>query len=218
MERRTIVRTLRALRRRKRWSQTRTGRAIGISQSEMSRWECGDLATCSVEELEKWARAVGADLTLDLRVNGVRPLTDAAHARLQNLVAEALRAAGWIVEPEVSFNQYGDRGRIDLLAYHPERRILLVIEIKTRLVDSQEVLGALDVKRRTAILLAKERGWSVDATVPAIVFSENRTIRRRVADHEALFAGFNLRGRSALSWLRDPDGSAPAGILVHWRV
>ena len=32
----------------------------------------------------------------------------------------------WIVEPEVSFSIYGERGVIDILAWHPTSRILLL--------------------------------------------------------------------------------------------
>lgn len=214
MERRTIVRVLRVLRRRKHWSQRKLGRDLGISQAQMSRRERGVLGGCTIPDLEAWSTALGAHLMLDLRVDGERPLTDARHAELQNWLVGVLRAAGWIVDAEVSFNHYGDRGRIDILAFHPSLRLLLVVEIKTQLVDAQDVLGRLDVKRRVASKLAAERGWSPMTTTPALVFREDSTTRRRVAAHEALFARYALRGRSAMAWLRHPWQPAPSGILV----
>ena len=213
MERRTIARALRALRRRKRWSQRQVGERLGISQSEMSRWERGSLDRCSLAEVEQWATALNAHLRLDLRVDGERPLTDARHAMVQSWLIELLRAAGWVVEAEPSFNHYGDRGRIDVLAYHPGLRILLVVEIKTWLDDVQDLLGRLDVKRRIAPNMAAERGWSVAAVVPAIVLRENRTTRRRLSTHEPMFASFELRARAATAWLRRPRQPVPAGIL-----
>ena len=214
MERRTIARSLRALRRRRRWSQRRLGDVLGISQTEVSRRERSALESCTVAAVEQWATALGAHLVLDLRVDGERPLTDAAHAEMQNWLAGVLRGAGWLVEPEVSFNHYGDRGRIDLLAFHPGQRILLVIEIKTRLFDAQDVIGRLDVKRRVAPLLVRQRGWSPSTVLPALVFREDSTTRRRLAAHEALFASYSVRGRTALAWLRHPRQPVPAGMLI----
>lgn len=48
--------------------------------------------------------------------------------------------------PEVSFSIYGERGVIDLLAWHGPSRTLLVIELKTEVVDAAEMLGVLDRK------------------------------------------------------------------------
>jgi hypothetical protein len=158
--------------------------------------------------------ALNGHLILDLRVDGERPLTDLNHAAIQNWLVARLRAWGWVVEAEPSFNHFGDRGRIDALAFHPQRRILLVIEIKTRLDDVQDLIGRLDVKRRIAPIMATQRGWASTAVVPAIVVAEGRTARRRIAAHDALFAAFSLRARAAVAWLRTPQGPIPSGILL----
>lgn len=214
MERRTMVRALRAVRRRKGWSQRQLGQRLGVSRSEMSRRETRALENCSVEQLEQWATVLSAHLILDLRVDGERPLTDARHAEVQNWLAAALREDGWIVEAEPSFNHYGDRGRIDILAFHPALRVLLVVEIKTAIEDAQELLGRLDVKRRIAPAMARERGWQVAAVTAAIVVREGSTARRRIEAHGALFASYTLRGRSATAWLRHPRLPVPSGILM----
>lgn len=214
MERRTVVRALRAIRRRKRWSQRRLADELGISKSEMSRWETASLENCSALELERWANGLNAHLTLDLRIDGERPLTDARHAEIQNWLVVLLRTSGWAVEPEVSFNHYGDRGRVDVLAFHPAQGILLVVEIKTRLEDVQDLLGRLDVKRRVAPVMARERGWRPSGAVPAIVIIEGRTTRRRIAAHEALLANFTMRARAAVTWIRQPREPVPTGLLL----
>ncbi|MGI8999503.1 MAG: hypothetical protein ACR2GO_07340, partial [Candidatus Limnocylindria bacterium] len=157
---------------------------------------------------------LGAYLSVELRVSGERPLSDARHAALQNYCAARLRRDGWTVETETSFNHYGDRGRVDVLAFHPTLRILLVIEIKTRIQDVQDLLGRLDVKKRVAPMLARDRGWEVAAIVPALIVREDRTSRRRVTEHTALFAVHSLRARAARAWLRHPLLPAPRGILL----
>lgn len=111
---------------------------------------------------------------------------------------------GWLVRVEVSFNRYGERGRIDLLAWHPATRVLLVVEIKTDLVDTQALLGAMDLRVRVAPAVVRSFGWDVQRVVPAIIFLEDRTTRRRLAAVDTLFDRYALRGRAAISWLRDP--------------
>jgi transcriptional regulator with XRE-family HTH domain len=214
MEKGGIARLLRAVRRQRRWTQRQLAAKLGISQQWLSDLERGQLMGCSLALLDRWAAALGGTLLLDVRIAGPRPLTDARHAAIQNWLAAMLRQHGWLVDIEPSFNQYGDRGRIDILAFHPNRGVLLVVEIKTELRDVQDLIGRLDVKQRIARQLATERGWEWKVVVPAIVLREDRTIRRRVADHPALFARFVLRARAARAWLRDPRGPFPSGILL----
>lgn len=154
-----MARLLRRIRRRKRWTQAALRARLGISQSELSRRERHDLGTCTLDELDAWTSALGARLTIELRVEGERPLTDERHARLQDWLVGRLRESGWIVEAEVSLNHYGDRGRIDVLAYHPTARVVLVIKVKSRIEDVQDLLGRLDIKMRIARILAEDRGW-----------------------------------------------------------
>jgi DNA-binding XRE family transcriptional regulator len=205
--------TLKTLRRRKRWSQAALGRELGVSQQQVSRLE-HDVRKVRMGLLERWTTELGGYLHLEVRVSGERALTDAAHAALQNSMAAALRDFGWIVEPEVSFNHFGDRGRVDLLATHRARGILLVVEVKSRILDVQDILGRLDVKTRVARGLAAQLGWRVNAVVPMLVVREDRTSRRRVAEHDALFARFELRGRAARAWIRATPPTIPRGILL----
>ena len=214
MEKRTVTRLLRSLRKQRRWTQRQLAEKLGISQQWMSGLERGGLDGCSVDLLERWSAALNAALVLELRVAGPRPLTDRRHAAIQNWLAGTLRQHGWVVDVESSFNNYGDRGRIDVLAFHPGRQILLVVEIKTEVRDVQDLIGRLDVKQRVARQLATDRGWEVAAIVPAIVLREDRTIRRRITGHPALFARFRLRARAARAWLRLPGAPIPSGILL----
>jgi hypothetical protein len=101
-----------------------------------------------------------------------------------------------------------------VLAYHPTLHFLLVVEIKTRLPDAQDVLGRLDVKRRVGPIVARERGWKVAAVVPMLLVKEGSTARRRLTAHSALFASFSLRARAAMAWLRQPRPPVPSGMLV----
>lgn len=140
-------------------------------------------------------------------------LRDADHSSTAEAVSRLLAARGWHVVPEASFNRYGDRGRIDLLAFHPATCIVLVIEIKTVIVDVQDLLGSLDVKVRVGAGVARTHGWEPADVAPALIVADSRTNRRRVAAHERLFARLDLRGAAALRWLRGPTPSA-GGLLL----
>jgi hypothetical protein len=187
---------------------------LKVSQSELSRRERGSLEDCSVAEVERWGAALGAHISIDVRIDGERPLLDQRHVRLQSWIAGMLRHHGWSVHVEHSFNHYGDRGRVDVLASHPTDHALLVVEVKTRIHDVGDILGRLDVKRRVAPMLAREQSWPATAIVPMLLILEHRTNRRRIVDHATVFANFTLRARAATAWLRRPDGPAPTGILL----
>ncbi|MDQ3880838.1 MAG: helix-turn-helix transcriptional regulator [Chloroflexota bacterium] len=185
------------------------------SRSLVSTLERGRVRQLRVSTVVQIAEAVGIPLGWDVvwRRTELAEMRDAHHAALQNAVKRSLERSGWHVRAEVSFNRYGERGRVDLLAYEPVSRVILVVEIKTAFVDAQELLGSLHVKQRLAREMAREIGWRADGVVPAIVFPSNTTIRRRVAAHASLFRGFGLRGVHALAWLRRPSGT-PDGVLL----
>jgi hypothetical protein len=122
-------------------------------------------------------------------------------------------AHDWSVRAEATFSRYGQRGSIDLLAFHPGSRILLVVEIKTVVSDVQGLLRPIDVKVRLAGEVAVNRGWRPDTVVAASIISEDTTSRRRIAQHSAPFGRFALRGHAAARWLRQPTGE-PSGLLM----
>lgn len=141
-------------------------------------------------------------------------LRDATHASLQAVWKLRLERWGWQVWVEVSFNHYGDRGRIDLLAWHPVHRLALVVEVKSELDDAQALLGGLDVKCRVAPIVMRRLGIGpVAAVVPFVVLGDGSTSRDRLRRLAPLFSRFTVRGRAAFSWLRRPLG-VPAGLLA----
>jgi hypothetical protein len=116
---------------------------------------------------------------------------------------------------EVSFNRFGDRGRIDLLAWKPARQILLLVEVKTEIADAQGLLGGMDVKARVAPHVARSLGLAPPrVVVPLLLVAEGTTNRDRVRRLAPLFARYTRRGRSAVTWLRRPEEEAPLGMLV----
>ena len=107
------------------------------------------------------AAALGGTISCRLlwHGEGLDRLLDAAHASLLDKTLSSLHTAGWQTATEVTFNVRGERGSIDILAFHEATGSLLVIEIKSVVPDLQGMLGTLDRKVRVAAEIARERGW-----------------------------------------------------------
>jgi transcriptional regulator with XRE-family HTH domain len=215
-----IGRAIRVLRHRRGWRQRDLSDRSGVSQNVISQLELGQASRHRVETIRDVLSEFGAGLEIGVRWGGrgdLPDLLDADHAWLQQHWVALLRAAGWETWPEASFSHYGERGIIDVLGFHPRTRTLNVSEIKTGIWDVGDVLGRLDVKSRNAIWVARQRSWQPLHVIPSLVLLDGRTARRRVADHEALFAPFDLRGRVATGWLKRPDRAA-SGLLAFIRM
>lgn len=207
---------VRALRKRRGWRQQDLADRLRCSRELISRIENDRLENVPFGRIQSCVDEIGAFLRIDLQWRGERlaRLIDARHAALQNRFVELLEELGWVVRVEVSFNHYGDRGRIDILAWHPATRILAVVEIKSRMDNAEETLGRIDVKARLAREITAEFGWHAAQVVPMLVLAAGTTQRRHLAQHAALFGRFELRGRAALAWLRRPQLAQPPGVLL----
>lgn len=195
-----VGRTLRMVRIRRGWRQVDVGERARISASVVARQERGIVR--SADTLERHAAAL--DLRLDLRLGGrsgemVR-LADDEHAAIVELLARWFRAAALSVEVEASFSEWGERGRIDLLAFDSVSRTLVIVEVKTLLLDLQELLGAVNVRERLAPTIARRREWRADRVVTVLAVADAPATRAVVERHPSLFASFAVRrlGRRAI--------------------
>ena len=155
--------------------------------------ERGHLGSHSIDMIREVAAAldVRVDLMPRWRAGDLDRLLNRGHSALHESVARLFRdeLPAWVLAPEVSFAVYGERGVIDILAWHPGRRALLVIELKTDLADMNELVGTFDRKRRLARQIALERGWDPVSVSAWLIVVGSRTNRRRVAAHEAMLRG-----------------------------
>jgi transcriptional regulator with XRE-family HTH domain len=212
-----VPRAIRALRLKRGWRQSDLAARAACTRQVISRLETGRVDALKLRSLDAIVQALGGSLEVVVRWQGAAldRVLDAAHARLVETVVAQLQALGWETRVEVSFNHYGDRGRVDVLAYHQTSGTLLVVEVKSALGDVQDTLGRIDVKVRLGWLLADSVGWPRPrATLAALVLGDRRGARARVARHPAAFTRFPTRGRKALAWLRRPiPPPVPAGLL-----
>lgn len=204
-----VARLLRAIRLHLRLSQQSIADRAHVSQSVYSRAERGELDGMTLGSLDRIVSALGGKLLLEVRFRGGMGdrLVDAAHAALVDLVVGVLGRSGWRIELEFGFNVFGDRGSVDILAWHAATRTLLIVEVKSRFTDLQAMLLSLARKVRLVPDIArKELGWdalAVGRVVVAYGTTENRSI---MAAHSSTFdTAFPARAVAIRRWLRGPN-------------
>jgi hypothetical protein len=184
----------------------------------VSRFERGLLDGVSIPSMRQIAKALEVRIDLVPRWRGgeLDRMLNRDHAALHEAFARYLGAQpGWQIRPEVSFSVYGERGVIDVLAWHPARAAVLVVELKTQLVDVMDLISTMDRRRRLAPRIAAEIGWQPASVSALVVLTGNRTNRRRAVEHRTVLqAAFPSDGRRLAGWLRDPR--EPIAILAMW--
>ena len=201
---------LRALRIRRNWRQSDLAKVAGVSAATISRMERGHIGKLSLVTMRSVGAAVDTRLDLVPRWRGgdLDRLLNARHSAMHEAVARMFgEMPGWSVAAEVSFAVYAERGIVDVLAWHTATRTLLVVELKTELVDVQEVLGTLDRKRRLAPTIGRERGWVPAQVGVWLLLAESTTNRDRVRAHQAVLRGAYPAGALEMRrWLAAPAG------------
>jgi transcriptional regulator with XRE-family HTH domain len=198
---------------RRGWRQADLADAARVSQSTISNIELGRLDGTSFDTLRRVVKALDARLDIAVRWRGgeLDRLLSSRHAGLATAVATYLQRLGWDVAPEVSFAIYGERGSIDILAWHQPTSSLLVVEVKTELIDIHDTLTVLDRKIRLAPAIARNRGWRTSVAAAWLVIAEGSTNRHRVRQFQSLLrAALPAHGNSMAAWLREPSGRIAA--------
>jgi hypothetical protein len=157
------------------------------------------------------ALEIRIDLVPRWRGGELDRMLGAGHAALHETVARLLRSTPWALAPEVSFAIYGERGVIDILAFHPPTGALLVIELKTDLVDVQALVGAVDRYRRLATVVASQRGLEARSVSAWVVLRDTPANHRPLAAHATVLrTAFPDDGRRVRGWLERPVGTLAA--------
>jgi transcriptional regulator with XRE-family HTH domain len=203
-----IGRAARALRHRLGLRQVDVADRASLGHDVISRLERGRIEGLTVRTLRKVFAAFDAEMVLIVRWRGgeLDRILDRRHADLGELVVARLERLGWTVVPEVSFSHFGERGSIDVLAWDPATRTLLVIELKTELTSIEETIRRHDVKARLAGVVAKERlGWDPRQVARLLVLPDERTPRRQVERFaKVLLSAYPDRGQVVRDWLAGP--------------
>lgn len=205
---------LRAVRRRLGWRQLDVAARAGVSQRLVSLAETGQLEGLTLRSLRVIGRALEVRVPVEpfWRGGQLPRLLDGEHAALVNAVVAIMRRRGWQILLEYTFNHFGDRGSVDLVGWQPRHQALVLVEVKSRITDVQDLHAAIARKRRVVpMLLSEERGWRAVIIGQLLVVSEASAQRRLVARHDEIFsATFAQRGREARAWLAHPAGTLSA--------
>jgi transcriptional regulator with XRE-family HTH domain len=210
--------SFRAVRIRRGWRQSDLAKKAKVSSWLIRKIEHGQLEGVRLGSLRRVGNALEMYASIDVRWRGseLDRLLNARHSALHESVARYFSSLpGWVFEPEVSFAIYRDWGIVDILAWHAARQALLLIELKTAVIDVQESVGTFDRKRRLARQIAAGRGWRPRVIGAWLLIADSATNRRRVAAHrEMLRAAFPADGRTLRRWVREPDRDLRA--LSFW--
>ena len=203
-----VGRLIAAVRRHLGLRQQDVAQSADVDQKVVSLLERGLLARVSVDAFRRVCAALHIEPVLEVRWRGGLGdrLVDRGHARIVEAVLAELARWGWESVPEFTFNVFGERGSVDVLAWHPLTRTLLIVEIKTRLTDLQRLLMAMSRKLRLVPgEAARDRGWKPRAIGHVVVVQATRANRSIVASHRATFeATFPHQTAEVRRWLRKP--------------
>jgi transcriptional regulator with XRE-family HTH domain len=196
------------------WTQAELGDRAGFSQSFVSLVEHMSTPDLTFDSATRLLEAMGARLTIAVSAPFLadRELQrDPAHARCTSYVATRLKRDGWLTANEVEVGGDRSRGWIDILAYHPDHRLLMVIEIKTEIRDLGAIERTLGWYEREAWAAARRLGWRPRKVVGCLLLLATEMNEARISDNRAAFsAGFPIRA-TALRRIMSNDAPPPEG-------
>lgn len=192
------------------WSQRHLADQTGTSRSVVSRIERGEVPGLSILTASRLFEAMGARLEIGVEgpilASGPRQ-KDPAHARLSGYVVRRLRSAGWRTATEVEVGGDRSRGWIDVLAFHQESGVVLLIELKTEIHDLGAIERTLNWYRREAWAAARRLGWRprrVSSWLLLLATEANDS--RVIANRVSIDAGFPRRSRHFLEIISGTGG------------
>ncbi len=203
-----VGRIVRAIRTDRGLRQEDVAAPIDVDRSVMTDLEAGRLEAVSLRTARRLCGRLGIDLIVEARWRGgaVDRLLDRDHAAIVERVSRVLTAAGWQVELEFTFNEFGDRGSVDVLGWHPVDRALLIVEVKSTFTDLQAMLMTLSRKVRVVPkVAARERGWDRRSLGRILVVIGTSRNRRVVGSHRSVFdATFPSNTLATRQWIHAP--------------
>jgi transcriptional regulator with XRE-family HTH domain len=205
-----LGRLIRVLRHRRGWRQVDQAERAGVGPDAVGNLESGRLGPMRTASIRAIVSVFGLSYEAGVRGLGATEdrLLDARHAELLGACGKWLSGLGWQTRSEASYSEWGERGSIDLLAWHPPTASLLVIEIKTELASIEATLRKLDEKVRLASSIVRPSGWRPMSVSRLLVLPEDRTQRRRVAAYASILgSAYPIRSREVRTWCRAPSKS-----------
>jgi DNA-binding XRE family transcriptional regulator len=205
-------------------TQQQLATTVLVSRAHIAAIETGR-ANPSMRLVDRIADALGLELELIGRpptvIGGVHQ-RDFLHARCSGYVDRRLGHAGWETRRELEVVHARSHGWIDLLAYHPVSRTLVIVEIKTTLDDFGAVERQLGWYERSSTDLAHRIGWRPTQAISWLLLLATDEVEASLRENrELLRVAFPNRAGSmidvAVGEKPTSDGRAVALLDPHSR-
>ncbi|HYO42385.1 MAG TPA: helix-turn-helix domain-containing protein [Candidatus Limnocylindrales bacterium] len=199
------------------WTQRELADRAGTSHTAIWRIETAQPGPLDVAVAERVLGALGMRCSLgidDRHLADRRRQRDGVHGVLNGFLARRLvRLGGWMPPAtEVQIGTDVPWGWIDLLAYRPSDRSLLVDETKTDIPDMGGLQRSVAFYEREAPRVAATLGWRPVRTLVLVLGLDSRAFGRRLADNRDLVAtAFPGDVERMAAWLADPAAPRPLG-------
>ena len=133
---------------------------VGVSRPLITAIESGQAAP-SLDIVQRIAVALGLEIDIAWRLPVVADPKpgDRVHAWCSGHVDRRFRGHGWETRREQEVLLARAHGWIDLLAFDPRTRTLIIVEIKTQIHDLGAIERQLSWYERDAALTAQRHGW-----------------------------------------------------------
>lgn len=168
-------------------TQAELAAAVGVSRSHIAGIETG-----RVDPSLDLVWSIADRLGLDLQLVGRPPLAleprrgDLVHARCSSYVDRRLQRHGWATAREVEVVAGRAHGWIDLPAFDPRSRTLIIVEVKTRLDDIGGVERQIAWYEREAFGVARSLGWRPRRTRAWLLLLASDEIESQISLHRDL--------------------------------
>jgi transcriptional regulator with XRE-family HTH domain len=208
-----VVRTTRI---RFAWSQRELSRRSGVPQSQISELERSRITDMRLSDLVRILSSLGVRyrLILDPPITERRSPGDLVHAWCSAHVERRLVGFGWRVAREVEIGGDRSRGWIDVLAWHPDTRVLLVIEIKSELHDIGAIERTMNWYQREAWTAARRLGWQPARVGSALLLLDSEVNDRAIAINRAILGSAFPQRAEALARLISGDAEIADGRFL----
>ena len=151
--------------------------------------------------------AAALDIRVDLVPDGApetsidssMPITPQLHELVARWFAKDLPS--WVLAPEVSYCDLPRAGCRRHRCLASRQRAFLVIELKTDIVDVNELVGKVGEKARLIGKIVRDRGWDPLTVSTWVIVAAGRTNRARLTGASGRLAGcvsFGRRGHSGV--------------------
>lgn len=186
---------------------------VGVSRPQITAIEAGR-SNLPLGMVQQIAEALGLEVDFVARPPQViAPRQgDLVHAWCSAHVDRRLRRGGWETHREVEVVHARSHGWIDLIAFDPRTRTLVIVEIKTRLDDLGAIERQLGWYEREALAVANRYGWVPTRIVTWLLVLASDEVDTSIRlNREALREGFPVRAPAMREILDGAARTLPTG-------